>query len=139
MGPKSYLRHGGTSWNLAGSATLRFFIASIRATPSAVRQHPGVDLSSDDKRALDDFCARVRTRFHGRVREIALFGSRARDDAREDSDIDVCVVIDDLTFEEQRDIDAITAAVLETDGVALRNDSERPERSGATTDTSPRR
>jgi predicted nucleotidyltransferase len=78
-----------------------------------------VDLSSDDKRALGDFCARVRTRFQDRVREIALFGSRARDDAREDSDIDVCVVIDDLTFEEQRDIDAITAAVLETDGVWL--------------------
>lgn len=78
-----------------------------------------MNLSPGDKRALDDFCARVRARFQERVREITLFGSRAREDAREDSDIDVCVVIDDLTWDEQRDIDGITAAVLETDGVWL--------------------
>ena len=78
-----------------------------------------MDLSAEQKRALDEFCARVRARFEERVRDIALFGSRARDDAREDSDIDVCVVVDDLTWEEQREIDAITGGVLETYGVWL--------------------
>jgi predicted nucleotidyltransferase len=38
----------------------------------------------------------VRSRFGDRVREIVLFGSRARGEAYEDSDHDVLAVIDDL-------------------------------------------
>jgi predicted nucleotidyltransferase len=57
--------------------------------------------------ALDRFSSAVRARFGGRVREMTLFGSHARGEANEDSDVDILVVIDDLTFEETREVIAI--------------------------------
>jgi predicted nucleotidyltransferase len=64
--------------------------------------------------AVADLCAWVRARFGDRVRRIALFGSRARGDGDEASDVDVLVVIDGLTGAERRDIarqsgEAVTA------------------------------
>ena len=55
-----------------------------------------MDLSPDEKHVLDAFCARVRETFGARVHRLALFGSRARGDSNLDSDIDVCVVVNDL-------------------------------------------
>lgn len=69
-------------------------------------------LSPDEKAALDDFCARVRARFGNRVSRIVLFGSRARGDVHEESDIDVCVVVDGITWQEARDVDEITGSIL---------------------------
>jgi predicted nucleotidyltransferase len=41
-----------------------------------------------------EFAELVRARLGARVRRIILFGSRARGDARDDSDYDVVVVVD---------------------------------------------
>lgn len=38
------------------------------------------------------------------MREVRLFGSHARGDAHEDSDVDVLVVVDGLTEAERRDV-----------------------------------
>lgn len=76
-------------------------------------------LSSAEEQALTDFCARVRARYGGRVSRLALFGSRARSDAHADSDIDVCVAIDDLTAAERRDVFGIAGDVLEEREVLL--------------------
>lgn len=46
--------------------------------------------------ALERLCVALRARFGQRLREVVLFGSRARGDASEDSDVDVLVVADDL-------------------------------------------
>jgi len=46
---------------------------------------------------LEAFAARVRAVFGERLREVRLFGSYARGEANEDSDVDVLVVIDGLT------------------------------------------
>jgi predicted nucleotidyltransferase len=54
--------------------------------------------------ALARFRAALDARFGNRLREVVLFGSHARGDAHEESDVDVLVVIDDLTEAEHRDI-----------------------------------
>lgn len=79
----------------------------------------GVQLSAGEKVAIDDFCTRVRARFGGRVRQLALFGSRARGDANEDSDIDICVVIDGLGSQEKPEVYEVTGEILDHHGVVL--------------------
>lgn len=51
--------------------------------------------------ALARFDRVLRDRFGGRVSEVVLFGSRARGEAHENSDVDVLVVIDDLSEPER--------------------------------------
>ena len=43
--------------------------------------------------ALDDFIAAVKAEYGERLEHIVLYGSRARGDARQDSDVDVLVVL----------------------------------------------
>ncbi len=62
----------------------------------------------------------LRERFKDRLAELRLFGSFARQEAREDSDIDVLVVIDGLTESERDDaIDLAYDARSESDWVDL--------------------
>ena len=60
-------------------------VAVARSLPSVVSE------------ALHRFGLALRERFGGRLSEVVLFGSRARGEAHEDSDVDVLVVIDDLS------------------------------------------
>lgn len=69
--------------------------------------------------ALQDFAARVRARFGARLRELTLFGSRARGEAREDSDVDVLVVVDDLTGAEARELGYLSGDILTAHDVVL--------------------
>jgi hypothetical protein len=46
----------------------------------------------------------LEARFGPRLREVVLFGSHARGAATEESDVDVLVVVDDLTEGERRDV-----------------------------------
>lgn len=70
------------------------------------------------KQALSRFGHRLRQRFGERLCEVVLFGSYARGDADEDSDVDVLVVVDDLTEPERRDIFELAHAVDATDSDA---------------------
>lgn len=56
-------------------------------------------LSADDRRVIQDLCDRIVTVVGDRVEAIKLFGSRARGDARPDSDFDILVVVDKDDFE----------------------------------------
>jgi predicted nucleotidyltransferase len=62
--------------------------------------------------AIREFAKRVREAYGPRVRELALFGSRARGEARDDSDADVLVVIDDLTAAEGRHVAGLAGDIL---------------------------
>ena len=65
--------------------------------------------------ALERYEQRLRALFGDRLRDIRLFGSCARGEADEDSDVDVLAVIDDLTERElDRAIDEATNVRLET-------------------------
>lgn len=66
--------------------------------------NPPVPLPAAEARAVAELVAYVRARFDTRLREIGLFGSFARGEAHEESDVDVLVVVDDLTFLEGREV-----------------------------------
>jgi predicted nucleotidyltransferase len=52
-----------------------------------------MSLSKEEKIALDKVISKVKEHF--RVKKMILFGSKARNDARDDSDIDVLLLVDD--------------------------------------------
>ncbi|MFM9942415.1 MAG: nucleotidyltransferase domain-containing protein [Hyphomicrobiaceae bacterium] len=52
-------------------------------------------MTIQQREALDAFVMCVRTHFGERLRDIFVFGSRARGDARSDSDIDLAIIIED--------------------------------------------
>jgi uncharacterized protein len=65
---------------------------------------------------LRRFASSVRERFAERVSEIVLFGSYARGDVHEESDVDVLVLIDGLAHPELREvIDLATKVKLSSD------------------------
>lgn len=69
--------------------------------------------------ALDAYATRLRTRFGARYQELRLFGSYARGEATEHSDVDVLVIVDGLTEVERLVVvDEATAVMLET-GLSL--------------------
>lgn len=58
----------------------------------------------------------MRVRVGPRVRRIVLFGSRARGDARDDSDYDVLVVVDRRSSEVRKTLLAIEVGILDRYG-----------------------
>ena len=63
---------------------------------------PQLAVSPPVMRALMRYRYSLEQAFGRRLRELVLFGSHARGDAHEDSDVDVLVVVDDLTEQERR-------------------------------------
>lgn len=62
--------------------------------------------------AVAEFSARVRTCFGSRLRQVTLFGSQARGEATEDSDVDLLVVLDTVTVVDGRALDAIVGDIF---------------------------
>jgi predicted nucleotidyltransferase len=63
-----------------------------------------------------EFADRVRTALGPHLKELILFGSRARGDARPDSDYDVLVVVDERTGQERESVLDVTADLLTKHG-----------------------
>ena len=55
----------------------------------------GAALSQRESEALREFSTRIRAALGANLRELRLFGSKARGDARPDSNLDVLMVVDD--------------------------------------------
>lgn len=51
-------------------------------------------LSPEDRRAVEQFREGIRHRFGSRLRDLRLFGSKARGDDHDESDIDILVLLD---------------------------------------------
>ncbi len=69
--------------------------------------------------AVAEFSARVRHTFGSRLAYLVLFGSHARGDAGEGSDVDVLVVLDDLSAADGREIDAMVGDILTREDVLV--------------------
>jgi uncharacterized protein len=61
-------------------------------------------LSPLEQGTLEALRGRLTERFGGRLREFVLFGSRARGEGHEESDLDVLVLVDGLRPEERRGV-----------------------------------
>src|SRR5260370_29404502 len=83
-----------------------------------------------ERAALEQFCTAVRARFGDRLRELALFGSRARGEGGEDSDVDVLVVIDAMTGPEGREVAYLAGDALTHHDVLLSPFAVSSERMG---------
>jgi len=69
--------------------------------------------------ALEAYAARLRAIFGPRLREIRLFGSYARGEAHEDSDVDILVLIDGLTDREIGEVAGEVATIIIETGLPL--------------------
>lgn len=69
-------------------------------------------LQPEERRAVEEFERRLIAELPGRVKDIILFGSKARGDAHPGSDIDLLVVVDRKTPEMDDVIGRITADIL---------------------------
>jgi uncharacterized protein len=65
-------------------------------------------LSSTEKEALADFLGRVRALLGEELLEARLFGSRARGEGGEDSDLDVALIVTPRGRELRREIHGLT-------------------------------
>lgn len=58
-------------------------------------------LRLDERRALQELAEWLRAHFGRRLVDLRLFGSRARSEGHEDSDLDVLVVVDGMSGDER--------------------------------------
>lgn len=65
-----------------------------------------------ERQAAQAFAERVRSRFGSRVRALRVFGSRCRGDATVHSDLDVLVLLDQVTWPERHEISDIGADLM---------------------------
>ena len=56
-------------------------------------------MTPEEHKALDGFVAAVRAHYGARLADILLFGSRARGDNDEDSDVDLAVILQNADWE----------------------------------------
>jgi predicted nucleotidyltransferase len=69
-------------------------------------------LTSEEQAAVTELGRRLRERFGLRVTKVAVYGSRARGDVHEGSDIDVLVLLDgEVGFAERRAVTRIACDV----------------------------
>ena len=65
-----------------------------------------------EKKALKLFKNRILKEFPRQVKSIQLFGSKARGDALKHSDIDVIVILDQVSFEDKKQISGIALDIM---------------------------
>jgi uncharacterized protein (UPF0332 family)/predicted nucleotidyltransferase len=75
----------------------------------AIKKPLSYTLQPDELRAIEEFKRRLLAELPGQVKDIILFGSKARGDAHSGSDIDLLVIIDRRTPEVDGVISGITA------------------------------
>lgn len=70
------------------------------------------ELTPTEEKAVSSFVERVRRELGASCRRAVLFGSRARGAGREESDIDILVLLDDVTIERKHAVWDIACDIL---------------------------
>jgi predicted nucleotidyltransferase len=76
-------------------------------------------LTEREQKAASEFAAKVAQQFDGQVVSVMLFGSRARGEAKPDSDMDVAVVLTDVGLDERRAVRYLAVEVWLKYGIYL--------------------
>ena len=76
-------------------------------------------LTSNEKQAVNEFVDQLDRQFAGQVQFITLFGSRARGEARPDSDMDLLVVMSDVDSKTRRAVRYLAVEVWLKYGIYL--------------------
>lgn len=72
------------------------------------------------RNTLEAFVSRLRERFGRRLRSVRLFGSYARAEATEESDVDCLVLLDTVAPEDDRAVTDLAADLIwQLDGVVI--------------------
>jgi predicted nucleotidyltransferase len=79
----------------------------------------GTDSETGQERMLARLSRVMRSRLGGHLRRLVLFGSRARGDARADSDYDLLVVVDEVSREVKDAVDEIAGEMLYRFGIVV--------------------
>lgn len=69
-----------------------------------IRENRFEYLSEQEQRVALEFVSRMRQRFNGQLLSAILFGSRARGEAKPDSDMDVLVVLSTANVEVRKEV-----------------------------------
>ncbi len=76
-------------------------------------------LTTKEQRALEEFKKRILEEFNDRIFDILLFGSKARGDIKENSDIDVLVIIKSESHKDSKKVSDIAFDIVLEYGVLL--------------------
>ncbi|MBL7063020.1 MAG: nucleotidyltransferase domain-containing protein [Anaerolineae bacterium] len=77
----------------------------------AVNRRTLSSLPERERRAIEAFLKRVRRAYPQRVKQMRLFGSKARGDSNADSDIDILLVVDEEDWRFRHAISNVAADV----------------------------
>jgi uncharacterized protein len=91
----------------------------VCGTSTGACYHPAMPLPPATRAAIDEFAERARARFGDRLCRLVLFGSHARGEATEDSDVDLLLVLDDLTAADASAVDEWVGDLLTRTDVLL--------------------
>jgi len=70
-----------------------------------------MQIQANYQEAVDEFVRRAREKYEDKIDSIILFGSVAREEAKEDSDIDILVVVNERNIEDMKEINGIAFEV----------------------------
>ncbi|MFQ5974719.1 MAG: nucleotidyltransferase domain-containing protein [Candidatus Hydrothermarchaeales archaeon] len=71
------------------------------------------------KKVTEEFVKNVKEKYGDKIEEIILFGSHAREDYNEESDIDLLVITREDRFKVQKDLSGIAVDILLDKGVYI--------------------
>jgi predicted nucleotidyltransferase len=75
------------------------------------------NLTDSERETLVDLLESLRGRFDGQLTEVILFGSRARGDARPESDMDVAVVLREVDLTTSKEVRHLAVEVWLRHGI----------------------